>query len=84
MTMSHPLVRLAEPRLLVGDTGALMNEAVQGARNGWLTSLVVALHRSSVHMFFLRHVVKEVERNLADYAADRGVNGEIAMSRWRR
>jgi hypothetical protein len=76
--------RIAAPALLVGDTGALMNDVVQGTRNGRLTSLIVALDTDTYRLFLSRHVLIEVERNLPGHAAGRGVDAEEAVRRWRR
>lgn len=74
--------RIAAPALLVGDTGALMNDVVQGTRNRRLTSLIVALDSDTYRLFLSRHVLIEVERNLPGHAAGRGVDAEEAVRRW--
>lgn len=82
--MSRSLLRIAEPTLLVGDTCALMNDVVQGTRNGRLTSLIVALDHDTYRLFIPRHVLIEVERDLPGYAVGRGVDPPLAVRRWRR
>jgi len=82
--MPRSFWRVAPPTLLVGDTGALMNDIVQGTRNGRLTSLIVALDSDTYRLFLPRHVVMEIERNLQGHAAGRRVDAEEALRRWRR
>ncbi|MET8352513.1 hypothetical protein [Micromonospora sp. NPDC005206] len=82
--MPRSLWRVAPPTLLVGDTCALMNDVVQGTRNGRLTSLIVALDHDTYRLVISMHVLTEVERDLPGYAADRGVDAVEAVRRWRR
>lgn len=81
--MSPPLVRVAPVRLWVGDTGPLMQEAVQGARRGELTSMLAALEHDTARLYVARHVLTEVERDLPVYARDRGVDPARAVAWWR-
>ncbi len=82
--MPRSFWRVAPTTLLVGDTCALMNDVVQGARNGRLTSLIVALDSDTYRLFIPRHILMEIERNLPGYAAGRGVDAGEALRRWRR
>ncbi|MFB9686072.1 hypothetical protein [Amycolatopsis plumensis] len=64
------MVRVGSPRLLVGDTGVMMNEVVQGTRRGELTGLLTGLHHDAARFFVAEHVLDERERDLS---AERGV-----------
>ena len=79
-----PLIRVAAPDLLVGDTCALMNELVQATRNGRATSLLAAMCHDAVRIFIARDVLIEVERDLPDYAADRRLDPHAVMAAWNR
>ncbi|HEY9470335.1 MAG TPA: hypothetical protein VIQ76_12055, partial [Propionibacteriaceae bacterium] len=81
--MPRSLFRVAPSTLLVGDTGALMNDIVQGTRNGRLTSLNVAMEKDTFRLFISQHVLIEVERDLPRHAARGGVDVELAVRRWR-
>ncbi|MHB1614951.1 MAG: PIN domain-containing protein [Actinomycetes bacterium] len=80
--MASPLVRFGPPRLLVGDTGVLMNEVVQGTRRGELTGLLAALHHDAARLYIAEHVLYEVERDLPGFALGRGVDPTLAVMRW--
>jgi hypothetical protein len=80
--VASPLVRFGSPRLLVGDTGVLMNEVVQGARRGELTSLLAALHHDAARLYIAEHVLGEMERDLPGFAQGRGVDPTLAVTRW--
>ncbi|EWM19156.1 hypothetical protein [Kutzneria sp. 744] len=80
--MASPLVRFGPPRLLVGDTGVLMNEVVQGARRGELTGLLAALHHDAARLFVAEHVLVEMERDRSGFAEDRHVDPTLAVRRW--
>lgn len=82
--MPRPLLRLAHPRLWVGDTGPLMQEVVQALRLGALTSLLAALHHDSARLYVARHVLVEIERDLPRYALDRGADPAAALVWWKR
>ncbi|GLX93546.1 hypothetical protein Hesp01_14960 [Herbidospora sp. NBRC 101105] len=62
-----------------------MNDIVQAARREKLTSLLAALHLESALLYIPRHVLIEVERDLAEYALKprKPVNPESAMKWWR-
>jgi hypothetical protein len=77
-----PLVRFGRPRLLVGDTGVLMNEVVQGTRRGELTSLLAALYHDAARLYVAEHVLGEMERDLPGFAQRRGVDPTLAVTRW--
>lgn len=81
--MPRSLTRLGDPRIHVGDTGALLNEVVQFTRNRKLTSLLASLEQGTVLLYVPRHVLGEMEVNLAVYAADRGVDPDAAVRHWR-
>jgi hypothetical protein len=72
-------------RLLVADTGALVNEIVEGTRNGNLTSLLAALGHDAFVLYVPRHVLAEVERHLPRQAQARSrpVDPAAAVARWR-
>ena len=59
-----------------------MNEVVQGVRNGKLTSLLAALFHDSARLYIARHVLVEMERDLPDFAAGRGVDPTVAVAHW--
>jgi len=88
--VSHPrrtvdlvsLVRLAAPRLCVGDTCALMNEVLRFAHTGELTSLLVALHHDTARMFISRHVFDEVAEHLSRRAVESGIEPTKALVIW--
>jgi hypothetical protein len=79
-----PLIRVASPDLLVGDTCAVMNELVQATRNGYATSLLVAMCLDAVRVVISRHVLLEIQRDLPGYAADRGLDLRVVMAVWKR
>lgn len=81
--MPKPLVRFEPPRLLVGDTGVLMNEVVQGLRRKQLTSLLAALSHDACRLYIAAHVAVEIERDLPRYAEGRQVDPDEAVTRWR-
>lgn len=62
-----------------------MNDIVQAARREQLTSLLAALHLGSALLYIPRHVLIEVERDLAEYALKprKPVDPECAMNWWR-
>jgi hypothetical protein len=80
--VTAPLIRVSPPGLLVGDTGALMNELVQATRNGRPTSLLIGMCQDTVRLFISRDVLTEVERNLPGYAADRGLDPRAVLLTW--
>lgn len=80
--VASPLVRFGSPRLLVGDTGVLMNEVVQGTRRGELTGLLAALHHDAARLYIAEHVLDEMERDLPGFAQGRGVDPTLAVMRW--
>lgn len=60
-----------------------MQEAVQGARQGQLTSMLAALEHDTARLYVARHVLAEVERDLPAYAHGRGIDPARAVARWR-
>jgi hypothetical protein len=80
--VTMPLIRVAPPDLLVGDTCALMNELVQATRNGHATSLLAAICHDAVRVYITRDVLIEIERDLPDYAVDRRVDPQAVMAAW--
>jgi hypothetical protein len=81
--MPRSLTRLGDPRIHVGDTGVLLNEVVQFTRNRRLTSLLASLEQGTALLFVPRHVLGEMETDLAPYAADRGVDPATTVRQWR-
>jgi hypothetical protein len=81
--VASPLMRFGLPRLLVGDTGVLMNDVVQGTRRAELTSLLAALDHDAARLFVAEHVLGEMERDLPVFAQGRSVDPTLALTRWR-
>jgi hypothetical protein len=80
--VTAPLIRVSPPGLLVGDTGALMNELVQATRNGRPTSLLIGMCQDTVRVFISRDVLTEVERDLPGYAVNRGLDPRVVLVTW--
>lgn len=76
-----PLFAAATPLVLAGDTGVLMNEVVRSLRQPHLTSLLSGLHRQVVRLYIASHVFAEMERDLPDFARERGCACN-AFARW--
>src|SRR6266496_328570 len=83
MLVPCALARLGDPRIHVGDTGALLNEVVQFTRNRRLTSLLASLEQETALLFVSRHVLLEMDAHLARHASDRGVDPNVAVRHWR-
>lgn len=75
-------MRWGTPRLLVADTGVLMNEVVQGVRLDGLTGLLAALHHDAARLYVAEHVLVEMQRDLPGFAEGRGVDPARALTRW--
>lgn len=76
------MIRLATPRIWVGDTGPLMQEIVQASRLDRLTSILAALHHDSARLYVAGHVLVEVERDLPTYSTGRGMDPKRALAWW--